>query len=327
MEPRLNEAPCGFLTLNHNGTIIDVNTTFLDWLGYAKENLIHQHFETLLTAPNKMIFHSYFYPVIHLHQKVEELFIHIKHQDGSLLPHLVSARLYVKDGQEITDCVFMPMTKRILYETELRETKKLLEQAYTEKEQALSKLQVLHEAIEQKQYELLQINTDLLALSNTDKLTCIPNRRYFEQQLQLYMERFASLNEPFSLCLIDIDFFKHVNDTYGHAVGDLVLKRLATLIKKNIRPDDVFARFGGEEFVLLLSNLEGQEALKFAQYGNKLVEQAAWPETGTLTISLGVATFKSHYSMEDLIEYADQALYASKKNGRNQATLSDSMVV
>lgn len=326
MEQRFNEAPCGFVSLDHDGVIIEVNTTFLHWIGYHRDELLYNHFEKLLSPPNKVIFHSYFYPTIHLHQKIDELFIHLCHQDGSALPHLMNARVLEIDGQEITDCIFMPMTKRISYETELRITKKQLEAAYTEKEQAFTKLQLLHEEIEQKQIELMQMNTELLELSNTDKLTGIPNRRFFEQQLQYMTERFFSTDAPFSLCLLDIDFFKQVNDMYGHAVGDLVLKKLATLIKDHIRPGDIFARFGGEEFVLLLPNLEDHEALKYARFINQLIAQAAWPETGGVTISVGVDTFKNHYTADDLLERADRALYASKKNGRNQATLADSLV-
>lgn len=325
MERRFNEAPCGFVSLDHNGTIIEINTTFLAWLGYHRDELLYNHFEKLLSAPNRIIFHSYFYPTIHLHRKIDELFIHLRHKDGSAIPHLINARLLEIDEQEITDCIFMPMTKRISYETELRATKRQLEDAYKEQEQAFNQLQLLHEEIEKKQLELLQINTELLALSNTDKLTAIPNRRFFEQQLTLMIGRFNIAGEPFSLCLLDIDFFKKVNDTYGHAVGDIVLKKLASLIKNNIRPQDIFARFGGEEFVLLLPGLKDEEALRFAQFINQLIAQADWPETGPITISLGVDTWKPHYTATDLIEYADQALYSSKRNGRNRATLADSL--
>lgn len=327
MELRFNEAACGFLTLDHNGTVIELNNTFLQWLGYSAEDIVQQHFEQLLSTPNKMIFHSYFYPNIHLHGKVDELFIYLKHKDGTAHPFLVCARKLTINGQELTDCFFMPMTKRIIYETELRHTKKQLEIAYLEKEQAFSKLQSLHQEIEQKQAELLQMNKELIALSNTDKLTGIPNRRYFDAQLAHCIDRFHAIAEPFSLCLVDIDFFKKVNDTYGHIVGDYVLQKVATLIQANIRPQDTFARFGGEEFGLLLPNIHGTEAFTFAQSMNKLVEQAEWSEIGSLTISIGVELFKPHYTATDLIESADQALYVSKLNGRNQATLADSRMV
>lgn len=324
MERRFNEAPCGFLSLDHNGAIIDVNKTMLQWLGYHRNELLYNHIEQLLSAPNKVIFHSYFYPTIHLHQKIDEFFIHLKCKDGIAVPHLVNARLFEVEEQEVIDCILMPMTKRISYETELRATKKQLELAYKEKEQALGKLQLLHEEIEHKQAALVQMNSELLALSNTDKLTDIPNRRFFEHQLELLIKRFHETGMPFSLCLLDIDYFKQINDTYGHAIGDVVLKKLAALIQMHIRPGDVFARFGGEEFVMLFSNLEGEQALQFAERMNRLIAEASWPETGGVTISLGVETYKAHYAAEDLIESADKALYHSKKNGRNRATFADS---
>lgn len=324
MERRFNEAPCGFLSLNHNGAIIDINTTLLHWLGYHRDELLYNHIEQLLSAPNKIIFHSYFYPTIHFHHKVDELFIHFKCKDGSSIPHLMNARLVQIDGQEVIDCILMPMTKRVSYESELRTAKKQLEFAYKEKEQTLAKLQLLHEEIEHKQATLIQMNNELLALSNTDKLTSIPNRRFFEQQLELLIKRFHEIGTPFSLCLLDIDYFKQINDTHGHAIGDIVLKKLAALIQMHIRPKDIFARFGGEEFVLLIPNLEGKQALQFAERINRLIAEAPWPETGSVTISLGVETYKAHYTAEDLIESADKALYVSKKNGRNKATFAHS---
>jgi len=82
MEKRLNNAPCGFLSITHEGLISEINQTLLDWIGYEQEELLHMHLEILLSTPNKMIFHSYFYPMINLEGQVEELFIHLKQKDG-----------------------------------------------------------------------------------------------------------------------------------------------------------------------------------------------------------------------------------------------------
>ncbi|MGE7020698.1 sensor domain-containing diguanylate cyclase [Solibacillus cecembensis] len=326
MDARLNEVPCGFLTMEQNGDIIEVNRTLIEWTGYEKQQFMNVHIEKFLTVANKLIFHSYFYPNINIYGYVCEFFIHLRHADGKNIAYLMNARRYERDGMEVTDCILVKMEKRINCELELRTTKANLEAAYKEQKHVLAEIRVLNEEITLKQQELMKINTKLLEVSNTDHLTSIANRRYFQEKIESYVNTFEKKRQIFSLCILDIDFFKKVNDTFGHIVGDVVLRKLAELLKTALRPQDFLARYGGEEFVIIFPNANEIEALNMAQFLNKMVQQANWSEVGSLTISLGVATCEKKCTITSLIAAADEALYASKRNGRNRATHYDFMI-
>jgi len=126
----------------------------------------------------------------------------------------------------------------------------------------------------------------------------------------------------FSLIMLDVDHFKQINDTFGHPVGDQVLKRLAGILDKMVRKVDTVARYGGEEFSLLLPNSGKREALKLAERIRKSVEEARFEAGSTripVTVSMGLATFPEDTRLrQDLLEQTDQALYAAKKAGRNR---------
>lgn len=321
MEKRLNYAPCGFLSINDEGIITDINQTFLQWMGYKQADLINKHIEILMSTPNKLIFHSYFYPSINLNNHIDELFISLKHHDGLSIPFLLNAKLFTENKLEYIDCILVKMKKRIDYELELRSTKKQMEAAYTEKKQALAKLEQIHLEIEQKQAELLSMNATLIELSETDKLTGLKNRRYFQEKLEEQLSNNEKSASPFSLFILDIDHFKKVNDTFGHQVGDEVLAQLAQLLKNQARSLDIVARYGGEEFVVILPETDQNEAKAIAEQLRQAVEQAKW-QTGRITVSVGIATAIKTDNETTILQRADKALYASKENGRNRVTHS-----
>lgn len=321
MDNRLQYAPCGYVSITHEGTIMDVNQTFLDRMGYEQVDLVHKHFESIMSTANKLIFHSYFYPFINLHGHVEELFINLKDSKGQSVAYLLNGRRLEQEGVEIIDCILVPMGKRIDYELELRSTKKQVEQAYWEKEQALARLEQIHLEIEQKQAELIEMNAILVELSFTDKLTGLKNRRFFQEKLEEYFTRYSQSGESFSLCIIDIDHFKKVNDTYGHQTGDYVLEKLASILKLSARQEDITARYGGEEFILLLPSTGISDARVIAENLRQSIACSTW-EMGQITVSIGIATISKADSDITLLQKADQALYASKEQGRNRVTHS-----
>jgi diguanylate cyclase (GGDEF)-like protein len=167
-------------------------------------------------------------------------------------------------------------------------------------------------------------NEGLLRFAFTDYLTGLRTRGYFEQQLELEFKRAERRKQKFALLMIDIDHFKRLNDTFGHHVGDQILRDVSLILMKDMREVDTVARYGGEEFVIILPETTQVGALYVAQRLRRAVEQAKFfagspHEIQHLTISLGVAVYDSDAQFKrDLIEYADAALYAAKHAGRNR---------
>ncbi len=157
----------------------------------------------------------------------------------------------------------------------------------------------------------------------TDGLTGLYNRRYFEEYLKKEITRANRQNQPLSLIGLDLDFLKQINDKYGHSYGDLAIKTLADVIKNNARSIDIAARMGGEEFNIILPGVDSKGALIAAERIRKTLEAEYIEVIGHITASIGVATYFEHtQNAEELIELTDQAMYQSKRNGRNRVTLA-----
>ncbi len=161
----------------------------------------------------------------------------------------------------------------------------------------------------------------------TDPLTNLFNYRYFMQQLGREISRAQRHKSRFSLIMIDIDYFKIYNDTFGHQAGDLILRRLARLLMKNTRTSDIVSRYGGEEFIIICPELNKKEALRMAEKLRQIIENTQFPNAkklpfGKLTISLGVAAFpEDGENSYRLIRNVDRALYLAKEKGRNRVCL------
>lgn len=157
----------------------------------------------------------------------------------------------------------------------------------------------------------------------TDPLTGLFNRRYFEDNIVKEAERSLRLKQPFSLVSLDLDFLKKINDTYGHQFGDLAIKTIANVLKREARSIDIPARIGGEEFDLLLPGVDSRGASIAAERIRKSIENQVLDTIGGITASIGVATFLEHSDrIDELIELADQAMYKAKLNGRNQVQIA-----
>ena len=159
---------------------------------------------------------------------------------------------------------------------------------------------------------------DLRRLLTQDHLTGAANRANFQRRFQREQKAWREHGMPLSLIMLDIDHFKSVNDTYGHSAGDLVLVRVAETITKAIRPTDLLARLGGEEFAVLLANTELSEATKIAERLRRLVaDMRVETPHGDLSITVSLGCAKA-LPDRDLLSAADEALYAAKRNGRNR---------
>lgn len=160
-------------------------------------------------------------------------------------------------------------------------------------------------------------------LATIDGLTELYNHRYFQDTLRKQMDIARRYNQPFSLIIADIDFFKKFNDTYGHQAGDAVLRQVAQILKNNSRTTDYVCRYGGEEMSIILPNTSAEEAMNHANRLCKAIAEKPFHltpvDTAPVTISLGVATFPENaQTPQDLIEWADKGLYYAKEHGRNQ---------
>lgn len=164
-----------------------------------------------------------------------------------------------------------------------------------------------------------------------DELTQVYNRKHFEGQLKMLINQYEKIGEVFTVAIIDLDFFKKVNDTYGHLIGDEVLKGFATLVKELKREQDIACRYGGEEFVLLMPNTDIGEAYQLVEKIRQTMAQKVFTVNGTtfyVTFSSGVMAVNQQYKhSKKLLEAADQALYAAKTTGRNRTVQFDSSIV
>jgi len=194
-------------------------------------------------------------------------------------------------------------------------------------EQLVIELKQAKEKSDQLSHELKDANMRLKDLVYVDALTGLYNHRFFQESLDKELSRAKRYHSSVSLILFDIDFFKKVNDTYGHPAGDQVLINIAKEIKKTVRPSDIVSRYGGEEFTVILPETDITGVKVFAARLRRCVEgiiTKVEDQQLMVTISLGGTSFSPEHtetSKDDLIQAADRALYMSKNNGRNQVTI------
>jgi two-component system, cell cycle response regulator len=169
----------------------------------------------------------------------------------------------------------------------------------------------------------IQFQKGLFESASKDKLTKIFNRAFFTERFLQEFSYALRHNIPLTLVIFDIDHFKKVNDTYGHQTGDFVLSKIADVISKLIRKEDIFGRYGGEEFVILLRDTNEEKAYAFANNIRKAIEKSEFRYSKTVipvTISAGIATYRegNFKSNDEMFRIADQYLYAAKNRGRNR---------
>lgn len=169
--------------------------------------------------------------------------------------------------------------------------------------------------------ELQLLNKQLEELSSHDTLTGAYNRLKIDTILQHLHKSYQRYKKTFSIILIDIDHFKNINDTYGHLVGDEVLKRFATLIQENIRESDYCGRWGGEEFLIICEYTTKDDSFLLAEKIRTIVEAHIFPKNSKITMSSGISQITAKLTLNELIQEADDALYQAKRNGRNQTVI------
>ena len=171
-------------------------------------------------------------------------------------------------------------------------------------------------------FRVIKGQRNLIRATRTDSLTGVTNRRRLLELGEKYFQAAKEQQQGFSVYMIDIDFFKKINDKFGHSIGDKALKEIATHGQNQMRSSDVFGRYGGEEFIALLPNTQKSEALEVAQRLRKSIEQAQWQTQliNKLTVSIGIATFdaENYHNFSAMLKAADGQLLKAKQSGRNK---------
>jgi len=226
------------------------------------------------------------------------------------------------------DYIYKPIEPTIL-KSKVRVFAELHRQKMMYKDQAKLLNEKVNE-LEETKKQLIDLNSKLIQISNMDALTGIANRRAFDETLKIEWSRSTRENKELSMLLLDIDYFKQYNDSYGHIDGDDCLKSVAHAILDSVRrPSDFVARYGGEEFTVILPNTSNEGASQMAELIRKNIEGLNIVNEGSkefrvLTVSIGVVTKNvNHVSIKQFLEYADKALYRSKNIGRNIVTIYD----
>lgn len=177
-------------------------------------------------------------------------------------------------------------------------------------------LYLRHRKFKQDDYIYKLVN-ELQIANQTDSLTGIYNRSFFEETMKNELERHRRYKTEDSLIMFDIDHFKYINDEYGHQTGDIVLRKLSTLVNEHKRKSDIFARWGGEEFFLFLPKTSGEDAVDVADKLRELIQLSKFVDGLTVTCSFGVCEIDDR-SYDDLFRTVDNAVYEAKNKGRNQ---------
>lgn len=238
----------------------------------------------------------------------------------------------LKDEDRITIGPFI-LVYRVLDHTmdiPIRSEENLLSETLVMESKIASILQSIDDdTVRNQLFELKHIinqsKEKLSRMAHIDRLTLLYNRRFFDDSISREVERARRYSQPLCLLLLDLDFFKKVNDIHGHQKGDLVLSEIASIISDNIRMNDIAARYGGEEMVVILPETSLENALTAGEKLRTSIEKDSPVRTGLeITVSIGVAEFKVvDNAVQDLISRCDAALYNAKENGRNRVAYSE----
>ena len=304
--------------LNPQKVFLRANTRGEEMLGYTRKELQEMGFLDLIDLEEI--------------SRVQDGFETLKgHPEARLKTWVVSRwgeRIPVEMIGYLRGEVFLILLKDLREATRFEEAwekkKKELTEKIRERDQYGRELQAMKDLYKEKMKEIEAMREEALLLSHVDDLTGIYNHRFFIQQLTLEIGRRKRYPAPLSLLMIDVDFFKHYNDTNGHLAGDQVLKATALLIRRAVRETDIVARYGGEEFTAILINAGKEKAMEIGERVRRSVAETHFPNehlqpNGNFTVSVGAATFSPPLSsLEDLLREADNALYRAKRGGRNR---------
>jgi diguanylate cyclase (GGDEF)-like protein len=281
--------PNGFLVTNDSKIIVYVNSYFTTDLLWEVDDIIGKNIDILLTKPSYIFFQSYIVPMLSHEKMCEEMQLTILNAKSVRIAITVNAAVG-DDG-----CIYWSFFNS-------------------------SKRDQLYDELIKARERLIETTDELKLLASIDDLTGLLNRREMKYQSNLALKCAVREKHLVGLLILDIDYFKKVNDSYGHLEGDRVLKELGQLLTSQSKQTDLVSRFGGEEFLILMPNTNRDDMLMFCEKIHALMADIV---VGTISIkgSIGVSFFSEMMTFDDVFTQADSALYIAKELGRNRTEI------
>ncbi len=279
---KLVEASFEGISLSQSGQIVTANEQLCSMFGYSQNEILGMKAELFVPTEARQLVRE------KVEQNIEAPYETLGlRRNGTTFPIEVEGKQVQFQGAPARVTAVRDLSERKRVETQLREANQRLEQ-----------------------------------IARTDELTQLFNRRAFNEQLEMELERAQRYQMPLSLLLLDIDKFKSINDEWGHDYGDKVLREVSQIIQSVVRPSDFVARYGGEELIIILPNTNQEGSLSSAERCRRAIETASWIHQ-MVTASFGATTTgQDSITAEGLIKAADNALYNSKQTGRNRTSHS-----
>jgi len=291
MDAALDELPCGVLRLTDECRVVGANRALLELVGYAADELEGAHLDRILPVGARLFLQTHLFPLLRIQGTAEEISLSLLTRKGASVPVLLNARRREGEGGLIT-CALFRVSARHAYEG-----------------------------------ELLRMKNALREQAERDELTGAYNRRALMERLGEERARADRGGGTFSVALMDLDRFKGINDRFGHAVGDEVLRGFARAARAVLRSGDCFGRFGGEEFLLVASGASPGEAAAAVERIRAAARRVDWQDIAeglSVTVSAGVAGYRAGEDVAALLQSADEALYRAKHAGRDRVVMHES---
>lgn len=325
-------APCGLLVTDDDGLVLRANRTFCGWLGLEPSALVGvRRFQDMLTMGGRIFHQTQWAPLLRIQGSVAEVKLDLAREAGAPLPMVMNAIRRVRAGITVHELALFMAKDRHAYEWELLSARKLAERLLSEQRDAGEALKGAAERLQLEKLradgaavQLAAANRELLALVTTDSLTGAANHRLFVDRAASEVARSQRSSEPLALLAVDMDYFKSINDRYGHQGGDEVLKSFVAAVARVLRVGELVARTGGEEFKVLLPHTTLEQAVSVAE---RIRQRVAAMEVSTdkgiarVTVSIGCALLEGN--LESTERVADERLYRAKTLGRDQVVCSD----
>lgn len=284
--------PVGCLVCGSDRNVKYANAYLRDLLALADDELLGEPISTLMTGGSILLLDTYLVPLLTERRCFSEILLQLRHASARAIPVIANAWIVEATGD--THWSFVSAVERDKLYEELVSARRSLEER----------------------------NADLLTRAATDSLTGLANRAEFDRHTGMMIARAARNGNAITFMFVDIDWFKAVNDRFGHSTGDEILRVLGAVFRSTVRTGDLVARYGGDEFALLLDTSTAEEAERVAARINLGVRELdVAPGGATVSIGAAVAYADSALRFADLFSLADEALYEAKRNGRDCAAV------